>query len=150
MKNIFIQQEHSYHSGNKDSQSRSRPSTETRDITSASTSCSFCPPVDSPPLPPVDKMSVIESCSSEPAPEMLKNVVIRSIPTERFSNAEVAQSFMCTICRGVPCHPYISKCSHIFCKECIFGWFSLSSACSVCRSLLDESEVSPSMAIIFK
>ena len=159
-KNIFIQQEHSYHSGNKDSQDSSRPSTETRDITSpespssftsfssivvpsASTSCSFCPPVDSPPLPPVDKLSVIESCSSEPAPEMFKNVVIRSIPTERFCNAEVSQSFMCTICRGVPCDPYISKCSHIFCKECIFGWFSLSSACPVCRSLLDESEVSP-------
>ena len=54
--------------------------------------------------------------------------------------------FTCIICRRVPCDPFISKCSNIFSKECIFGWFSLSSACPVCpvcRSLLDESEVSP-------
>lgn len=30
-----------------------------------------------------------------------------------------------------------------FYKECIVGWFSISSACPVSRSLLDESEVSP-------
>lgn len=82
--------------------------------------------------------------ASEPgSSEMFKNVVIRSIPIERFCHVEVAQSFMCSICRGVPCEPYISKCNHILCKECIFGWFPISSACPVCRSLLEESEVSP-------
>lgn len=151
-KNSFIRQEHSYHSAVKNSQDRSRPSTSpdcpsstssssSTDHPSCSSSCSIPVPVDSSPFPPIDKL-VIADASEPGSSEMFKNV-IRSIPIQRFCHVEVAQSFMCSICRGVPCEPYISKCNHIFCKECIFGWFSISSACPVCRSLLEESEVPP-------
>lgn len=102
-KNSFICQEHSYHSADKDSQDRSRPSTSpdcpssstpsssSTDHPSCSSTCSIPVPVDSSPFPPLDKLAIADACASEPvSSEKFKNVVIRSIPIERFCQVEVA------------------------------------------------------------
>lgn len=74
-KNSFIRQEHSYHSADKNSQDRSRPSTSpycpsstssssSTDHPSCSSSCSIPVPVDSSPFPPIDKLAIADA--SEP------------------------------------------------------------------------------------
>ena len=116
--------------------------------------CSICAPKrgrpskDKSPHPTVQPHKTVDCVDSDmvvdedETVDNFHNVVIHSLSSDRFSNLEVAQVFVCTICRAVPCEPVITSCSHIFCKECINGWLSRSAACPVCRDIVEDSEVS--------
>ena len=94
--------------------------------------------------PYVENKTVDEGLSDEEdSVDNFQNVVIHSLSVDRFNSVDVAQVFVCTVCRAVPCVPVVTSCSHIFCKECITGWFSNSAACPVCRSIVEETEISP-------
>ena len=66
---------------------------------------------------------------------------ITSISLEFFTEQNLAHIFVCNICRGVPTDPVETPCYHIYCKNCIFAWLKLQSACPCCRQVTDENDI---------
>jgi hypothetical protein len=49
----------------------------------------------------------------------------------------------CPVCLGTNDVVCITKCNHVFCRECIIGWVGLNHSCPMCRtSLAPEIDVS--------
>ena len=69
--------------------------------------------------------------------------VIDSINCDLFTT-NIANVFKCAICQGVPngVTPAITSCEHIFCKGCIESWRKVSPVCPVCRSCIDDEDIS--------
>jgi hypothetical protein len=62
------------------------------------------------------------------------------IPIEIFKS-EIPESLKCAICMNVVDPPVKTKCSHIFCKKCIYEWVSVNPTCPVDRTPLSIKEV---------
>ena len=73
--------------------------------------------------------------------EVEANVLINSIPLERFQEQNLAGILKCSICLGLPKNSVYTVCSHIFCKECIDSWLEIRNSCLMCRSFLDETDL---------
>ncbi|KAK3091136.1 hypothetical protein FSP39_017369 [Pinctada imbricata] len=134
-KSVNIAQEHSYTAPNKQKESALKQTESQDKQTQRQTKSQTETQTESSNL---DKLNVTDPFLVESG-SRFRNIVIRSIPVERFSNPLIAQTYICTICRGVPCVPNITKCGHIFCSECLSGWLSVSCTCPFCRSLVDET-----------
>ena len=90
------------------------------------------------------KTDHVDKFATDVQAPLLPNTVIDSVHTELFSSS-VASIFTCTICQGVSngTIPVKTTCEHIFCKSCIDGWLSVSPACPVCRTCLEDTDVMP-------
>ena len=44
----------------------------------------------------------------------------------------------CCICMDTPSDPEVLKCKHVFCKDCIEGWFKQKPTCPSCGQVYGE------------
>lgn len=51
--------------------------------------------------------------------------------------------FDCSICMCDVEGPVVTRCGHLFCWNCLYGWSEKSSICPVCKSLCSLSTVIP-------
>ena len=96
----------------------------------------------------VDSTDMEEKTSTERSGEVKDDALhmsgaINSIPLECFIEQKLAELLVCTICKGVPMDACITECLHIYCNNCIKNWLTIKSACPSCRTVSNETSLSP-------
>mmetsp|Transcript_7191 Transcript_7191/g.10948 ORF Transcript_7191/g.10948 Transcript_7191/m.10948 type:complete len:583 (+) Transcript_7191:87-1835(+) len=50
------------------------------------------------------------------------------------------EEFVCSVCLSIVEHPVLTKCSHVFCKNCLNEWLAQKRNCPKCKTNLENSD----------
>ncbi|KAN0021792.1 hypothetical protein ACTFIU_003937 [Dictyostelium citrinum] len=64
-----------------------------------------------------------------------------------YANDEVDELLLCPVCSDMIKEPFISKCGHSFCYQCIIIHLSKSKTCPICMVYLTREQIFPNFAL---
>lgn len=96
------------------------------------------------------KLYEVENVEAQESESKFDDVEVTSLPLELCEPEHLASILLCSVCMGVPRHPVLTECDHIFCDSCIKAWLKNAGACPCCRSVLDSADKESLKGPLFK